>query len=108
MGKHIFPNKINHLQILKRVLAGALWRGRGLVAHAATRRFRPQGDPSLDPARSALGCPPNTRARAGDAAGHPAAALWVARFFLGEFWWVWAWCNLGHTHATPTTFLFGF
>ena len=51
----------------------------GLVAYAATRRFRPQGDPSLDPARSALGYQPNTRARAGDAAGHPAAALWVAR-----------------------------
>ena len=55
----------------------------GLVAHAATRRFRPQGDPALDPARSALGHLPHTRARAGDAAGHPAAALWVAR--LGDF-----------------------
>ena len=64
-------------------LAGGLWRSRGLVAHAATRRFRPQDDPSLEPARSALSYPPNTRRRAGDAAGHPAAALWVAR--LGDF-----------------------
>jgi len=55
----------------------------GLVPHAATRRFRPQVAPSLDPARSALLCLPYARARAGDAAGRPAAALWVAR--LGDF-----------------------